>query len=369
MPKGAKIRAIGVNEWRTPPQREQKTLEGEMASASPQEDPKKKDTKDLQIAVTSVMFNPDDGLIYCGLTAINNDLLYTYDRKTGEFTCRNYKKIAEPFEVKIHRSLILMDGLVYGATACLHGANERLEAPGGRLFRYDPKTGEYETLGRPVPYDYIQSIAIDKKRKVVFGNNYPVNYFWSFDLKTREAKNLGLAEMPHGMFCDRDGNTWGVIADSQRLFKYNAEEGFTKFDFTLPKFNRMLMAMENLFQPTDEDTIYVGTQVGAVLALDPKKVEFTYLGKPCRDNRIHGFMQRKDGLIYGVGGEDERCEVFAYDREAKKFMVLGHMHDKQRNMDAARPHNVTITDDGVIYTGETDNPGRSGYMWEIVIED
>ena len=64
-------------------------------------------------------------------------------------------QVGEQFDVKIHRSLVYdeTDQAIYGATACLHDVSRRLEAPGGKLFRYRPDTRQYEILSTPVPYD------------------------------------------------------------------------------------------------------------------------------------------------------------------------------------------------------------------------
>ena len=362
MPKGAKIRAITLSDYRRPE-------EDEQYSALYTDD-----VRHMHIAITTVLFNPDDGLVYCGLTAGNSDLLYTYAPKAGEFDCCNYQKIAEPYEEKIHRSLVLLDGLIYGATAHLRvgvGQN-RLEAPGGRLFTYDPKTGDYVTLCRPVKHDYIQSICIDEKRRVVYGNNHPLNFFWSYDLKTGEVADLGLANMPDGMFCDREGNTWGNHVQSRHLFKYNPDDGFTNFD-TIPTLGSTPIGMSSLFQPDDEDTVYIGTSDGSLVAMDPRNAELTYLGKPTPYSRVHGIVKREDGLLYSVCGGKKgsgACAVFAYDREDKKFIVLGELRDEEKGIfDPVVPHCITLTDDGVIYTGETDHPDRAAYLWEIVIED
>ncbi|RKY66045.1 MAG: hypothetical protein DRQ02_09410, partial [Candidatus Latescibacterota bacterium] len=44
------------------------------------------------IYFTTVMYNPNDGLVYCGLTAYDNDLLWTFDPETKEFRSCGYQK-------------------------------------------------------------------------------------------------------------------------------------------------------------------------------------------------------------------------------------------------------------------------------------
>jgi len=61
------------------------------------------------IAFTTVMYCPVDGLVHCGLTRFDNDILYVFDPESETFHSLNYHKIAESFEVKIHRSLVFHD--------------------------------------------------------------------------------------------------------------------------------------------------------------------------------------------------------------------------------------------------------------------
>ncbi|MEA2064212.1 MAG: hypothetical protein U9P14_10975, partial [Gemmatimonadota bacterium] len=123
------------------------------------EDPR---TLNEWIAFTTVLFCPADGLVHCGLTRFNNDILYTFDPESETFHSLDYNSVAEPYEVKIHRSLVLHeDGYIYGATALLHDIDDVSEAPGGKIFRYKPGgKGKIEVLGVPVPGAYIQSLAL-----------------------------------------------------------------------------------------------------------------------------------------------------------------------------------------------------------------
>ena len=117
----------------------------------------------------------------------------------------------------------------------------------------------------------------------------------------------------------------------------------------------------------DDGYVYVGTGAGALLRFDAKNAHFEYLGKPLLDARIEGLVMGKDGLIYGAGGHFE-TELFAYDREQRKFYNCGPIYDPDRDERCVIPHDMCITDDGVIYTGETDNLHRSTcFLWECEV--
>jgi len=116
------------------------------------------------VAFTTVMYCPMDGLVHCGLTHFSSDVLHVFDPSMEEFRSLGYQRIAEQYEVKIHRSLVMHDdGYIYGATALFHDINEANRAPGGRVFRYRPGgKDDIDLLGRPIPHTYIQSLALDR---------------------------------------------------------------------------------------------------------------------------------------------------------------------------------------------------------------
>ena len=48
-----------------------------------------------RIAFTSLLYDPNDGLIYCGITAYDNDILHTFDPNTAQFRSLGYPSVAE----------------------------------------------------------------------------------------------------------------------------------------------------------------------------------------------------------------------------------------------------------------------------------
>ena len=144
------------------------------------------------VAFTSLLFHPGDGELYCGLTAYNNDILYRFDPDAKAFEGLHYGEIAEPFEVKVHRSLELAsDGTIYGASACLYSVDKRREAPGGALFKIPPGADRAEKMGIPADHDYIQTITLDDVRGLIYGQTYPVFRFFVHDLAKGERPSTG----------------------------------------------------------------------------------------------------------------------------------------------------------------------------------
>ncbi len=320
-------------------------------------------------AYTSVLYNPSNGLVYCGLTDYDNDILYTYNPATGKFASCNIKPVTTKFDVKVHRSLIFDpdDDCIYCASATLQQESEYVESVGGKIFRHDPATGRTEVLATPLPHVGIQTICLDNTRKIIYGHGYPVPLMFAYHIRENKVVELGLGSLPHQAGCDKDGNLWGTINHAKNLFRYNPDDGLVVLDITLPEFNRQRLTMNIFYQAPDEDTCYIGTGAGALLAFDPKAVEFRYLGKPLADVRIEGLQVGSDGLLYGCGGYFE-SEIFAYDRESKRFYNLGPIADPELDIRCIIPHDMTMDADDVIYTGETDMIGRStAAVWECKV--
>jgi hypothetical protein len=333
---------------------------------------------DNLVSTVSLAYNPKDGLLYCGLTALDNDILGVFDPETKRYRSLGFQVIGDRFDIKVHRSLQFDDdGVLYAATAGLHDLDERAQAAGGKVFRYFPDTGKFEVLGVPVPREYIQTIALDRKRKILYGFTYPVSYAFRFDIGPRTAKNLGyINSMPHSPVIDDEGNLWGTwtpfygpTANRSCLFKYNPDKDEmtwyrTALTCLYPGDTGGIDAVIN----GGDGYIYIGTTAGAFIRLDPRSVEVRYLGHPLTSGRIAALVVGQDGRIYGCGGVDYDTYLFAYDRATDKFDVLGPIYDPQRDTSCWHTHALCEVHEGLFYVGETDNPDRAGYLWECQVK-
>lgn len=327
------------------------------------------------ISFTTVEYNPDDGLIYCGITAADRDILWTFDPGTKKFSSLHFDSVGEKYDIKIHRSLILDDdGIIYGATAGLLEPFEYLDAPGGKIFSLNPRTKEIKILSIPVPHEYIQTIALDRKRKIIYGFTWPLHKFFRYDIKTNRATNFEtMGSHPHIPAVDDAGNLWGQWAimgsTNNFLLRYNPEEN--KIHFLRKGLPKMYTAdsggIDGMLNGGD-GYIYIGTVSGALMRLDPKNEEVEYLGKPYPGTRLAGLCIGRDGLLYGGGGENYNTFIFAYDREKRKFYDLGRVYDPDINDACVIVHHITITENRTIYAAETDNMERSGFLWECKVE-
>jgi hypothetical protein len=152
--------------------------------------------------------------------------------------------------VKIHKTILHnpSDGCLYFGTSLLHDIDQQQQARGGKLVRFDPATAEYVVLGVPVEKLYIQSIAADFSRGLIYGFTYPAEAFFVFDPKTGKGEVLAYTgnslflSQPHNPVVDKDGCVWGTYAETRawdealsscpiRLFKFHPDEcRFVWFD-------------------------------------------------------------------------------------------------------------------------------------------
>ncbi len=326
--------------------------------------------EEARISITTVMYNPNDGLLYCGLTDMKNDLLYSFDLNSKEFKSLGFKRIADKYDVKIHRSLILEDdGTILGATAGLHGIEERMNALGGKLFRYDPRSGDIELIARPVERDYIQTIALDKERGIIYGLTYPVGKFFRYDLDGGKKAEFYIGTYPHYHAIDDDGGMWSGWGRNNYFFRYDPDAEEMHWHKIMlqrigPGDDGQIDGMIN----GGDGYIYIGATSGALFRLEPKALEIKYLGKPCPGMRMPCLGIGEDGLIYGVAGYNKNTTVFAYDRDAEKFYNFGPVYDPERDTICYIAHHMAMSDRRTLYTCETDNPHRPGYVWECKLD-
>ena len=200
------------------------------------------------ISFDGIVHSPANNRIYCGITSFDADIFKIYDRESDRFLDTDFAAVADPYDAKFHRSMELSaDGrFLYTATALLHDVDRFWEAPGGGIFRHDIASGTTSKLGIPIPHVYIQSIALDDARGVIYGMHFTPEHLSLFDIESGKGRDLGLIGSGFAMgqgenvILDDDGYAWmgwsltrawqnqpGV--DSYRLCKYNVDRDRIEF--------------------------------------------------------------------------------------------------------------------------------------------
>lgn len=332
------------------------------------------------------------GKMYLGLTAINTDVFWVFDVATGSFNSLHFDRVADKFDAKFHRSLERdTDGSYFVATALLHDNDQQFEAPGGKLMRYEPDADSFELLDIPVEGQYVQSILLDPKRRLIYGFTYPAEHMFVHDLTTQTTRKLaylGNGRMicqPHNAVLDGGGRVWGTWGENRafeygigqkpiRYFCFDPEtSSFKWFDYGPPKtWTDDTAAIDHMLLG-DDGLIYVGTVAGGLSTLDPESGAVDLLGKPFGGSRLAGLVQGRDGYIYGAGnsGQDSdgrgTARMFRYDTSEKTSQDLGPIFDDRENDGAVRVHMLVEGEDGVFYAGENDNLYRSSYLWRCEV--
>ena len=333
------------------------------------------------------LYNADDDRIYLGITSFDADIFKAYDRRTDRFVDLGYNRVADGFDAKFHRSLERgRDGSLYGAVALLHCVDKFQQAPGGAIVRYDPKLGTIVKLAIPLPHVYIQSIAVDNERDIVYCQCFAPEKLASFDLRTGQVKDYGLIGTGIGGMCqpenlclDDQGGVWSSWqltrawqnspgADCQRLCKIDPAQDrivFFKEGLPRPDGGHGTVKAEGLFNFHD-GFIYASGANGSLYRVNIESGKATYLFTPVTDrpSRLAAMALGKDGCAYGVTGRQGYCELLKFDFQRGRYDLIGKIAEPGGEP-CFQVHHVVFADDGTLYACENDVPHRSGYLWEI----
>ena len=358
------------------------------------------------ISFDSIVFNPDDRQIYCGLNSIDGDLLYRFSREQHSFTCLNTRRWTDEFDVKIHRTLLYnpRDRCLYFATSLLHDVDQQQQAGGGKLVRYDIAGDRYEILGVPAPMLYIQSIAADFERGFLYGFTYPAEALFLFDLRTRTSEVLAytgnslLFSQPHSAVVDAEGWLWGTYAETRawdetpsqrpvRLFRFHPEgRRFVWLDYGLPRASDTAQLVADPEKPEGvlsslaetrhqidygfcdsmvfdgRRYIYAGTVAGALCRIDTHTDEVEKVANVIATARFPA-LAMQDGTLYGAGGVDSHTQIVRWRPGSDKIDSFFSLRDPELGEGPARIHEIAVDENHRLYLGENDNHTRSSYLW------
>lgn len=366
-----------------------------------------KEWVDGWISFDALAWNSADRRVYCGLNSIDGDLLYAFDPATEKFTSLDAKRFADAYDVKIHRTILRnpADDCYYFGTSLLHDANRQQEAPGGKLVRYDWRKDEYEVLGIPFPHLYVQSIALDAGRGILYAFTYPAEFVIRFDLAEKRSRILGYVgnaifmSQPHNGVVDKHGRLWGTYAETRawdetpgtnpvRLFSYDPETDRTTYyshglarradtqqlvpdpegvDRKMLDFTESRHAADYGFCDSmcyDRDRyIYAGSVSGALSRIDVTDGSVLKVANVVPTNRCPALAFGPDGALWGGGGIRGKTVLFRYDPASGDLQFWQDLRDPATGEAPARIHELVVADNGDIWFGENDNHHRSSYLW------
>lgn len=337
------------------------------------------DFRERWTSPTCLLFNPADGLVYVGLTALNGDIFYAFDPRTDTWESLRYPTGGDRYASKIHVALHLgADGWIYSAVATLADVDLWPRPPGGPLFRFDPRTRAYDFLGVPLPHDYIQGILLDEQRGIIYGNTFPGRRLFRFDLGTRQARELaflGNVSTEH-LALDAAGGLWhhyelAQWAGRYPLLRYDPDQDRIAYlNLDLPDLlagNRAGGQIDTALT-TRDGRLYLGAASGALFELEHRGPRLVYLGKPFPAPRLKGLLEAPDGLLYGVAGARYDTHFFAYDRVGGQFLDLGPLVDTRTGARCWLAHDLCQVDARTFLVAECDNHERASYLFKIQLE-
>ncbi len=340
------------------------------------------------ISFDCCLYLPGRDMLYLGLTSLEGDIFWAFDRASRTFVNLGYKALGRSYDAKFHRSLVYCekDGCLYAATALLHDIDRYWDANGGAIVRYDPVTHKLEKVAIPMPHLYIQMICLDEQKEVVYGITFTPERLFSYHLKSGKATDLGPIssgfEFTQGQNIELDDDccawsAWSVTRawqnepgpDSKRLCKYDPRAGkiiYYKTGLPKPCCPREYVRLDGLFNFHTGAMFATGGN-GSIYRIDIGTGEATQLGTPIegRPSRLSSMKLGPDGAAYGVAGMQGDCEVIRFDPKTEKYELLGPVADGESH--CWQVHDVAITPEGTIYACENDNPCRSSYLWEIIL--
>ncbi len=360
------------------------------------------------ISFDSVTWNPDDRQLYCGLNSIDGDLLYRFDPSSEQFESLKAQQWTDPFDSKIHRQLLRnpVDGCFYFGTSLLHDIDQQHEAPGGKLVKFDPKTGQYDVLGIPFPHLYVQSINADFNRGILYAFTYPAEMLVRFDLATRKSQTLAylgnaiLFAQPHNGVVDKHGCLWGTYAETRawdevtgqvpiRIFKYDPDQDqFTWYEHGLSRVADKQQLLQDPPRPDvhrvltetrhkedygfcdamcyDGDrTIYAGTVAGVLCRIDIETAEVEKVAHVMSAGRFPAIALDTQGNLFGAGGTSSMTQLVRWNTSQDTIEDIGPIVDEQTGETPARVHDLTTDNEGALFLAENDNHHRSSYLWTV----
>jgi len=301
----------------------------------------------------------------------------------------HYERVADRYDAKFHRSLVRSrrDGCMYASVALLHDVDRYFEVPGAAIIRYNPRADVIEKLGIPLPHVYIQSIALDDQRGVIYGLTFTPERLVAFDLATRASRDLGpigsglaMAQGENIELDDR-GRVWSGWAvtrawqntpgvDAARLCRYDPELGhieYLKAGLPYPDGRHGFAKVEGLFN-LGTGCLYASGHSGSIYRIDVETGRATFLVQPisAAPSRLASLRLGPDGMAYGVVGREGHTQVLRFDPRSERYELLGPLVTSD-GVRCWQVHDVALTPDGTLYAAENDNPHRSGYLWEVTL--
>jgi hypothetical protein len=255
-----------------------------------------------------------------------------------------------------------------------------------------------------VPMLYVQSIAADFARGLIYGFTYPAETFFVFELGTRTTEILAYTgnsmffSQPHNAVVDAEGWVWGTYAETRawdetlsrrpiRLFKFHPDgRRFVWFDHGLSLLEDEEQLVPDPAKPLTPSLlhetrhqvdygfcdsmafdgkryIYAGTVAGLLCRIDTWTDRVEKVAHVMASGRFPALAFGPDGTLYGAGGMRGQTQILRWNPAAEKIESFWNLRDPELNAGPARIHELAVDDSGRLFLAENDNHERSSYLW------
>jgi hypothetical protein len=260
---------------------------------------------------------------------------------------------------------------------------------GGRLYRYDPRTGDVgarlpgapcplKVLGVPVKGNTIYAVALDPVASILYGITYPDARFFAWDLKkNKTVVDLPLLtykvyagperhwrSVPRALHVAADGRVYTSGDDGRIVYYDPAEKKIIATNMQIPgeyyeAFNYYGYPVLETWQAAPDGTLFGATTDGYLFRLSPGLDRLVNLGKPRLSRRVRGMTLGQDNRLYLICGEfEEPCKLFSYGVDGQEgFRDWGGLTVDRSPYYAKRAYSfdaMTTGIDGTIFMGESD---------------
>ncbi len=269
-------------------------------------------------------------------------------------------------------------------------------APSGHLLKYVPHDEDRQPirikepcpltdLGVAVKGESISALAVDRSENVIYGLTSPNAHFFKYDIARGTFTDAGVVAkaVPEGekfetqkvfsrmLVLDAAGN---VYASGEAGFFYK----FHKQKQTLEKLSVRAPAIPgrepwtrvDCFLEEKSGLIYGGTSDGYLFRFDPETLKVDNLGKALIAYEITGLALSSDGILYGVGGDDQdMARMFSYDPQNGSYQILGFVDVNRRPYYSWQAYVIRVVTsglDGTIYIGSSERVSKLYLFFPIV---
>ena len=257
-------------------------------------------------------------------------------------------------------------------------------SPGGHLLKYVPRNEDNQPirikdpcsltdLGIAISGESISALVIDRSANVIYGLTAPNAHLFKFDVAPAVFTDLGVVarNIPEGekhetskifsrmLALDVRGNVYASGEDGF-LYRFTKEkQNLERLPLRVPAIpGREPWTLVDSFLTDENGLIYGGTSDGYLFRFDPERLTVENLGKPLISYEIAGLALAPDGVLYGVGGDDQdMARMFSYDPHNSSYKILGFVDVNRRPYYSWQAYTIkamTAGLDGTIYLGESE---------------